>query len=196
MGAESWTPSSAGWFWWSCHLSASPCAIALQVAWQGSGGNEKFFFDNENVSRMGQNAPHECCVKLCVHQQEKCHLCFWKTLFLSSFLDLASSCRSQSASSLYSPFPPSRYKTNSVCGLTRYISHDPEGERSNKRTMARDTVYSLTPAGLRGPQLKCPALRKSCQSQEDKNSSLVIPEYSNFRFVCSRVLSCTPCWRV
>lgn len=38
-------------------LSASPPAVALQVAWQGSGGNEKFFFDNENVSRMGQNAP-------------------------------------------------------------------------------------------------------------------------------------------
>lgn len=48
-----------------------------------------------------------------------------------------------------------------------------------------DTEYSchgesLTPAGLRGPQLKCPALRKSSQSQqEDKNSSLVIPEHLN-----------------
>lgn len=99
-------------------LSASPPAVALQVAWQGSGGNEKFFFENENVSRMGQNAPCEWCVKLCVHQQEKCHLRFWKTLFLSSFLDLASSCRSQSASSLYLPFPHARYSTNSVRGLT------------------------------------------------------------------------------
>lgn len=24
----------------------------FQVAWQGSGGNEKFFFDNENVSGL------------------------------------------------------------------------------------------------------------------------------------------------
>lgn len=31
-------------------------ALASQVAWQGSGGNEKFFFDNESVSWVGQVA--------------------------------------------------------------------------------------------------------------------------------------------
>lgn len=33
--------------------------LLLQVAWQGSGGNEKFFFENENVSWPGQGQPRD-----------------------------------------------------------------------------------------------------------------------------------------
>lgn len=58
-----------------------------------------------------------------------------------------------------------------------------------------DTEYSyhgesLTPAGLIGPQLKSPILRKSCQSQQEaKDSSLVIPEYLNLDLYAAEFFS-------
>lgn len=120
MGVESWTIEHH-----ACNLV--PCrscqpgicslhAIVLQVAWQGSGGNEKFFFDNENVSWMGQYATHEWWVKPCVHWQKKCQMHCWKIPFLSSLLDIPSPCSSWSASSPYFPFPHVWYRTNSVYG--------------------------------------------------------------------------------
>lgn len=32
-----------------CFTSAIICSLFFQVPWQGTGGNEKFFFENENV---------------------------------------------------------------------------------------------------------------------------------------------------
>jgi len=76
-----------------------------------------------------------------------------------------------------------------VCGLSSYTRHNPIGERSNKRATAREDVRgteyscqsdSLAPAGLIGPELKSPTLRKSWQSQQEaRDNSLPIPEGLN-----------------
>lgn len=99
----------------------------------------------------------------------------------------------------YLPFPHARYRTNSVCGLSSHISHNPIGERSKKRATAgedvRGTEYScqgdsLAPAGLIGPELKSPTLRKSWQSQQEaKDNSLLIPEGLNLGLCAAEFFS-------
>lgn len=41
-----------------CPADSCPALCACQVPWPGSGGNEKFFFENENVSCTGPLRPH------------------------------------------------------------------------------------------------------------------------------------------
>lgn len=45
-----WHPSSRPCLGW-CQHCLWCLLLTLQIPWQGSGGNEKYFFENENVSR-------------------------------------------------------------------------------------------------------------------------------------------------
>lgn len=55
-----WHPS-----FWPCLGWCQHCPwcllLTLQIPWQGSGGNEKYFFENENVSRT---QPHQASISV------------------------------------------------------------------------------------------------------------------------------------
>ena len=74
-------------YWWNDNLEYSSI---FQVPWQGSGGNEKFFFENDNVSRYSTpnfGLVERLVCELCVMDRQfpmkkMLYTLLWKTLLV------------------------------------------------------------------------------------------------------------------